>query len=727
MSPAELASRPKAKLILPSQSEAPKGMYLPSGDFVKLRALSGAGASKGVKAIGLKAGQQRDMKVVLGQIEVKAGMPDANVAEMLKVIKQAKKSGADMVVFPEMCVGGYMQGDAWRSDANCEDLMGYNAAIKAASKGIAVVWGNICLDDAETMAGRGVSGYHPNKDGSARRYNAIYVAQDGKWAPRAKEHSYLPKGVQAKTLLPNYGFFDDERYFFSLADVATDFGCKVEDLQQPFKLKVDGKDRLVGVTNCEDMWCQTYRQNGAALNPTKMVVENGAERVINISSSPWAPGKEEARDEAVKFLKKDLGDAMVPFYYCSHTGEMNNGKNFIPFDGGSRVYNADGQVVMAADGMFESQALVVSDVQNKKPIEATKKNITAQKVQAIIRGIRHLKESSGFKEQPRFVIGLSGGIDSALSAALLHLAMKDEPDAASKIVGLNMPTKYNSEKTKGAAKALADKLGIQYHIVPIEEPADVIRKAIADIPVDGKTKPIGDLTDQNLQAKVRGCDIQSNLAQHIGGVFVNNGNKLEVALGYATLYGDWGGAMSILGDLTKSEVYEVAKYLNEEVFGEEVIPNSLIPDELYRFGEDQIKPSAELKNEQVDPIKIGYHCALLDAMTSKGNASPQDFLRWFRDGTLHKEIGISVELMKRYGMDDPKAFVEDLDWFSNKVATQVFKRVQSPPIILVSSSAYGYDIRESILPYRETKAAKAIKQDILDNLAGYQPKIEAAA
>jgi len=230
------------------------------------------------------------------------------------------------------------------------------------------------------------------------------------------------------------------------------------------------------------------------------------------------------------------------------------------------------------------------------------------------------------------------------------------------------------------------------------------------------------LIEENVQAKIRGTSILSNLAAKYGGIFPNNGNKLEIALGYATLYGDWGGAISLLGDLTKTEVYELARYLNERVFEREVIPALLIPDALFRFRPDQIAPTAELKDNQIDPMKFGYHCALLEAMTDYKKKSPEDVMRWFLDGTLHLHLGIEHELMVRWGVHRAEEFLTDLDWFSRSIRNAVFKRVQSPPIIVTSKSAYGYDIRESILPEVESAEAVRLKSEIRATRPEYVPR-----
>ena len=218
---------------------------------------------------------------------------------------------------------------------------------------------------------------------------------------------------------------------------------------------------------------------------------------------------------------------------------------------------------------------------------------------------------------------------------------------------------------------------------------------------------------ENLQAKIRGTSMLSNLSAKYNALFTNNGNKLEVALGYATLYGDWGGALAPIADLTKTEVVEMARYLNNKIFKDEIIPNSVLPDELWRFNADQIPPTAELKNNQVDPMKFGYHCALIKAITDYKKKSMEDIMQWYLEGSLEKNLDISTKLIKRWNLNDPQEFIRDLEWFYSKIQNNVFKRVQAPPIILTSKSAYGYDIRESMIPFTPTKKSEELKKKIL--------------
>lgn len=327
-----------------------------------------------------------------------------------------------------------------------------------------------------------------------------------------------------------------------------------------------------------------------------------------------------------------------------------------------------------------------------------------------------------------YVIGMSGGIDSAVVAALLTLAVGRE-----NVIGINMPTRYNSSKTRNSAEYEAKKLGIRYGVIPIEAPVESIIKSLEKFDADGTGRKLSTLNIENVQAKVRGTDILSNFAAKYGYLFTNNGNKLETALGYATLYGDVGGAIAPIADLTKTEIVALAKFLNNKIFKDIVIPEAVIPDKLWRFREDQIQPSAELKEKQVDPMKFGYHCALLDAMTDYKKKTPADILRYFIDGTLHTELDnyldglieddekIAYQLMQRWNVTNPAEFVKDLEWFDGLVNRNVFKRIQAPPIIITSKSAYGFDIRESILPFETTREYNKLKEKVL-KMKEYVPR-----
>ncbi|MFC1853578.1 NAD(+) synthase [candidate division CSSED10-310 bacterium] len=649
------------------------------------------------------------MKIALAQIEVIPGQPEKNVCTMLRMIAQAKQEGVALIAFPEMCVGGYLLGDKWLEDSFCRDLMQFNQELLEASPGIALAYGNIFahLDDQNSGPG-----YHPNKDGRSRKYNAIYVAQNGQWANRKVESDLLPPGVLPKTLLPNYRFFDDERYFFSLLDVALDHGVSLPSLLQPFLVRIDQVERAIGFELCEDLWCEDYRMNKESINPSRWLIKNGAEVLVNLSSSPWTYGKNGARDRRVQFIARDVGAEFVPLLYVNCVGAQNNGKNIVTFDGGSTVYNKQGEAIIYGEAPYEEELLVIKPADfQRAPKPRNEKSKIAQKYEAIIQGIRHLHTIRGrdlSAEKPlRFIVGISGGVDSAVVATLLSIAVGPEM-----VVGITMPSRYNTSETRNVARQLARELEILFLSVSIEslvmENESLLCSALAEAGLDKTLHPV---LQENIQAKIRGTAILSNLAAQFRAFFTNNGNKIEIATGYATLYGDVGGAVAPIGDLTKAEVFELARFLNTEIFKREVIPEQLLPDELFRF---QVAPSAELKQKQVDPFRWGYHDALLEAFTDYRKKSPADILTWYLEGTLTQHLGISFELLHRWELTAPQIFVADLEWFYRQIQGNIFKRVQAPPIIILSKSAYGYDIRESQLPYRPTREYRSLKGKVLE-------------
>ncbi len=670
------------------------------------------------------------MKIGLAQMNVIAGNPKRNLGTILNIIGDAKKKKVDLIIFPEQCVGGYLLGDnIWNSDSYCRDLMEYNKPIIEASNGITVSWGNIFLDD-KINERVGDSLYHPNEDGRTRKYNAIYVFRDGKPVKRVKESNYLPEGVQPKTLLPNYRIFDDKRYFHSLIGVAQDFNISLEELVQPFLVEHDkGESKNIGFIMCEDMWAADYRKNGEILNITKMLIENGAEEIVNLSASPWTFGKNGARDRVVQNLKKDIGKNFVNFYYVNCTGVQNNGKNLVTFDGGSTAYNHNAETVMFSGKPYQEELMIIDSnkVNGMKVIPRVEKGKIEQKYEAIIQGLRGLRDIDGSANHPRVVIGMSGGIDSSLVAALCVDAL-----GKGNVLGINMPTRYNSDKTQKSAEHTAKELEIAYEIVPIEKLAELNREIIDSIDIDGSGRKLSEKDFGNLAAKARSINILSNIASKYGAIYTNNGNKVETFFGYATLDGDCRGAIAPIGDLNKSEVVAMAKFYNQ-LHGKEVIPEEVFPDRLWRFGKDKIAPSAELEKAQVDPMLFGYHCAMIDYMMDFKRHSIVDVMELYLDGTLDQtfdkymeEISKNLfaptkELMKRYNVDKAENFIKDLEWVNKSFQTSVFKRIQSVPNIITSKNAFGFDNRESMLPPWEEEKSEELKSQIL-KLGEYRGK-----
>jgi NAD+ synthase (glutamine-hydrolysing) len=623
------------------------------------------------------------MKLALGQIRVISGDPVKNYETMRQYINKAVDYGCSLIAFPEMCVGGYLLGDRWTDETWCDYLMAFNEKIKDLSENIAVIYGNVFVDNGSK-----------NKDGRRRKFNAAYAFYNRK--PVKHAAGILPDGIAIKCLLPNYRIFDDERYFFSLQELAADEGLPIQELLQPFIATIGGKQISFGVEICEDLWFNDYYYNKKPLNVSKYLIENGAELIVNLSSSPWTYGKNNARNNRIRDSFNDCRN-FVPFYYVNCVGCQNNGKNIIVFDGDSTVYNKNAEVIKAADDPFEEELIVVDTSQVLRPyIKENLPGICA-KYKAILEGIRGMDQIIG-NSIFTYVIGVSGGIDSALVLCLLHKAVGNK-----RIIAVNMPTKYNSEKTKNIAKKLAEKLEIPYFVLPIEELVNCNTAILSQFNPD-------ELNCENIQAKLRGTSILSNIAGIVNGLMVCNGNKVEVALGYATLYGDVNGGVAPIADLLKTEVFEMASFINDKIYKEETIPYSLIPNALYEF---EMPPSAELKHNQIDPMKWGYHDALVRAFTDYKKYNPADILQWYKDGVLCEQLGISKELFIKYQLYTPQTFISDLEWVVKNMQKAVFKRIQSPPIIILSKGAFGCDIRESQLPFNLTDRYRQLKNEIL--------------
>lgn len=625
------------------------------------------------------------MKIALAQMKVIPGNPEVNVRIMKGFIEKAVLKGCQVIAFPEMCVGGYLLGDRWTEDSWCRELMTYNEVLKTYSQNIVLIYGNVYADEA-----------HKNKDGRLLKFNAAYAFYNQKPLRASKS---FPLGITVKTLLPNYRIFDDERYFFSLQEYALSSGIAVEELIMPFEISMDGKIRKLGVEICEDLWFNDYLYKGKPLNVSRYLIEKGAEVLINISSSPWTYGKDRARDNRINDIRKD-SDSFVPFYYVNCVGTQNNGKNMVVFDGDSTVYNEKGEVVATAEKPYEEELLVYEKGVNAKCFIKRPPEKIEAKYSAVLQGIRGVDELMGRSNFP-YIIGLSGGVDSSLVAVLLSLAVGPE-----RVIACNLPTKYNSDATKAIAAHLAQKLGIRYHTLPIEKIVELNESILKDFNPSL-------LNCENIQAKIRGTSILSNIAGITNGVMTCNGNKIEIALGYATLYGDVNGAIAPIGDLLKTEIFEMCRFMNQSVFKETVIPESLIPDELFNF---KVPPTAELKNNQIDPMKWGYHDALVHEIMSYRRLTPESVLEAYLEEKIPEILHIDSRLMERYALNNPKIFIEDLEWVFVSMQKAVFKRIQSPPVIILSKSSFGYDYRESQLPVFFSNHYTKLKQEILEKV-----------
>ena len=705
------------------------------------------------------------LTTALVQMQVRAGRPDDNVARMLRFLSQTRRHGAQLVVFPELCISGYILGDCWEQDRVVEDFAAYSEEIREASAGLAVVFGNVAIDPERSA-----------EDGRLRKYNAAWVCVDRQWIERQNLPCALPCGVHPKTLQPNYRFFDDNRHFYSLTQLAAESGSQLHHWMVPYRLPIasssaandpagaanqparcttdEVNELRLGVQLCEDLWYADYRYAGAALNTLPAWKRAGATLVVNLSASPWTALKNAKRHRMVSTA---LAETAIDYYYVNNVGAQNNGKNVIVFDGATTAYAADRQILAMAsqwteellvvpprqvltppgadaDGRLSNTATVHastahttrpstatatasgasqrsdqlsqrSDQLSQRSDHATSEASMSELHSAIRCGLLHLDQLLG--GTAKYLIGVSGGVDSSLVAALLA-----DTFTASRVLAINMPTRFNSALTQRNARHLCSALGIDFQSCSIETLYAEVAALVAGIDFARHTES-GDaaLLQENIQARIRGADVLAAVAAKYGCVFTNNANKTELALGYATLYGDVNGAIAPIADLYKTGVFALARYLNQTIYQSEVIPWNLLNGE--------VVPSAELSAAQDitkgcgDPIRYDYHDCILRQFIEY-RRHPLDLMQWYLDDELLTRIGYPFTERFRDTFASPAEWLADLEWIDALLRRGLFKRIQSPPLIVLSKRAFGFDLRESQLPPLRPRAYAACRQAILD-------------
>ena len=631
------------------------------------------------------------LKICFSQIEVEPGHPDLNFSKMLQAINEAKANNADIIIFPEMVIPGYLLGDTWEQTSYLKDCLSYGEDIIAQSNDICIIFGNIAVDWQKK-----------NTDGRVRKYNALYAAYQGKLIQPEKS----PYPFAIKTLFPNYREFDDSRYFYSLQSLADELDTSVDDLLSPMKVNIKGQELNLGCILCEDGWSDDYN-----FSPIDILCKNyKLDMLINISASPYTFGKNNKRH---RVFSKQAKDNQVPLIYVNNIGIQNNGKTIYTFDGSSTVYDKNGNIIACCPAYSgKNNYINLNSNEDYTPLPIPQNDDISNIYQALSYGIKKFLKDIHMK---KVVIGISGGIDSAVASALyVNIIGKDN------VTLINMPSKFNSETTKGLSSQLAHNLGCQYAIVPIQEVVDftVNQFEHTDV-VDLTTQNINHLTissfvKENIQARDRSARILAGMSAAIGGGFTCNANKAETTVGYSTLYGDQSGFLAALADLWKHQVYDLARYLNKEVYKREVIPQGII----------DIVPSAELSAEQDvdagkgDPIKYPYHDYLFRSFVeSWQKVTPEDILTWYSENTLEEHIGCEKGLVAKY-FSTAKEFIADLErWWNLFTGIAIAKRIQAPPILAISRRAYGFDHRESQNGAYYTRAYKQLKAKLLGETA----------
>lgn len=627
------------------------------------------------------------IKIICGQMEIIPGRPDLNYQKISNIIGQAKEKKADILLLPEMCLPGYLIGDLWEQQTFLDDCAYYAQQIAAQAENLCIIFGSVTTEKGKI-----------NEDGRIRKYNAAYICQNGTMLS-----GYLGRNFIIKNSLPNYREFDDARYFHSLQKLCAEENIAIADVLQPIAITIKGQPIKLGVMLCEDGWTDNYQYNIPSI-----LAEKEASLLCNLSCSPYSLGKNKKRH---RLLATQSQAASKPLIYCNNVGIQNNGKNIFTYDGSSCVYNASGKLA-AALPMFTDDLLEF--IWNTETNEINSANLPAapqQETDIIYHTLRYGTQQ--FLKQcgiNKMTIGLSGGIDSAVTATMYTDILGPE-----NVLLLNLPSRYNSEATKNIAQRLAEKLHTNYAVMPITESCQHTEKQLTLTPVTNFSSnttfnlELSRLQRENIQARDRGARLIAAAAAAFGGAFSCNSNKSEIAIGYATFYGDICGALAMIGDLWKHQVYALGHYLNDEIFKDEVIPNEIFT----------IRPSAELSEEQTvgvggDPLVYEYHDYLFKAFMERWHkTTPADILRWYKDNTLAAELGCSDKIIQDT-FPDNHAFIADLErWWKLFSGFAVAKRIQAPPILSLSKRSFGYDHREAQLTPYFSREYYQLKEELL--------------
>lgn len=628
-----------------------------------------------------------EIKIICGQIDITPGRPDLNFAKILDTIQKAREANADILLLPEMCVPGYLIGDIWEQETFLDDCEYYNQEIVKASQDICVMFGSVVREKNKL-----------NEDGRVRKYNAAFAAHNGKILGGYLQHDYI-----IKTSMPNYREFDDYRYFYSLTKLCAEEGFDVTSALQPLEITIRGEKVRVGLMLCEDGWTENYY-----LNVPQTLAKNGAQILCNLSCSPYSLGKNRKRNRLFGAQAKEAG---IPLVYCNNVGIQNNGKNVFTYDGCSSVYDNTGKLIasaaMYADTTFEFNVDVKSGKVNSPNGVSHLPEEPESIYKALYYGTKMFLAQCGIK---KMTIGLSGGIDSAVTAVMYANILGPE-----NILLINLPSRYNSDTTKNLAYQLAKNLGANYAVIPITQSYEHTVEQLSTTTITNLgtnkefTLELSTLVKENIQARDRGARIIAAASAAFGGAFSCNSNKAETSVGYATFYGDIAGAVAMIGDLWKHQVYALGLYLNEQIFQREVIPNDIF----------NIRPSAELSDAQTvgkggDPLIYPYHDYLLRAFIENWHkTTPADILRWYKAGTLAEELGCSRTIIKE-SFPDAASFIADLErWWRLFAGFSVAKRIQAPPIMSITKRSFGYDHREAQLAPYFSREFYQLKEELL--------------
>lgn len=537
------------------------------------------------------------MNAGIAQINTTVGDFAGNTDKILHAYRELVKAGADFVITPELAVCGYPPMDlVFRS--------GFIAAAERHVSALAADTGSVPLI---------VGTVEPNPAAHGRPcHNSAVVLQNGRRLATAH-----------KSLLPTYDVFDEGRYFEPSSRVTT----------------VEIAGRRAGITICEDLWTAEYLpRDYYGRSPIDDLSKAGIGLLLNLSASPFEAGKPARRRAMLGGIARELG---VPLVYANLVG----GNDQLVFDGHSLAFDRDGSVAAQLPGFREDIAMVAFP--SVGPANIAPDDDVRDVHEALVIGLRDYLGKCGFKQ---VVIGLSGGIDSAVTAALAVAALGKE-----NVLGVTMPGPFSSKGSIDDSIALARNLGITCHTVPIGGGYEAMEKQMADV-FAGKSP---DITEENLQARLRGLTLMA-ISNKFNRMVISTGNKSEMAVGYCTIYGDMAGGLALLSDVPKTMVYAVARYINRHG---EIIPRNTIDK----------APSAELRANQTDQDTLPPYDVL------------DEILR------LYVEEQLTTAEIAAKGFD-----ADTVRWVAHKVDTNEYKRQQAAPGIKVTSKAFGIGRRVPI-------------------------------
>ena len=543
--------------------------------------------------------ERTGLKIALAQLNPTIGDLEGNSRKIEDACRKSGEAGADLVVFSEMVLTGYPPRDLlYKPDLICEGQKALESLV-ARIQGPAVLMGHV--GKRKSGAGKGLT-------------NSAVLFQNGQILTQAD-----------KVLLPSYDVYDETRYF--------------QAAHHPVTYDLSGIK--LGITICEDIWNfpDFYDQNIYHSNPVAELAQAGADIILNISASPYRVGRWQTRRKLGQYI---IDRFKLPFVLVNQVG----GNDDLLFDGHSFALSATGEVIAQAKG-FEEDLIVVDLEQGKGDIRPTPQCDEEEMFRGLVMGVHDYLNKCGYSKA---VVGLSGGIDSAVVAAIAVEAL-----GAEQVMGISMPSQYTADQSISDAERLAGNLGISFSVVAIQELFEQYKKSLSPL----FSRMAENVTEENIQARIRG-NILMAVSNKLGSMVLSTGNKSEMSVGYCTLYGDMAGGLSVISDVPKMKVYALAHWINRD---KEMIPQAII----------ERPPTAELKPNQTDQDSL----------------PPYEVLDPLLEGYVEKHWSVERLIKEGYDADVVRQVVRMVD--SNE-----YKRNQAAPGLKVTAKAFGSGRRNPI-------------------------------